>query len=76
MLIALSLSLSLSFSLSLARARALSLNTEEMPGSCTACLALLTNEGLLHVLNLGDSGLHLIRNGVSVFQVSVVCPKP
>ena len=46
------------------------LEQEDMPGSCTACLALLTNEGLLHVLNLGDSGLHLIRNGVSVFQTN------
>eukprot|EP00802_Teleaulax_amphioxeia_P013354 Tamp_13404.p1 GENE.Tamp_13404~~Tamp_13404.p1 ORF type:complete len:555 (-),score=77.21 Tamp_13404:59-1702(-) len=46
------------------------LDREEMPGSCTACLALLTHEGLLHVLNLGDSGLHLIRNGVSVFQTN------
>lgn len=41
-----------------------------MPGSCTACLALLTDDGLLHVLNLGDSGLHLIREGVSVFQTN------
>lgn len=46
------------------------LNKSELPGSCTVCLALLTAEGQLHVLNIGDSGLHVVRNGVSVFCTS------
>lgn len=36
-------------------------------GSCTVCLALITGDGQLHVLNLGDSGLHVVRDGLSLF---------
>lgn len=44
------------------------LEASELPGSCTACLALLTSEGKLHVLNIGDSGIHLVRDGKSIFR--------
>lgn len=44
------------------------LEEEELAGSCTASLALLTTDGKLHVLNVGDSGVHVIRNGMCVFQ--------
>ena len=37
---------------------------------CVCVRACVCVQGLLHVLNLGDSGLHLIRNGVSVFQTN------
>ncbi|KAJ1491153.1 phosphatase 2C-like domain-containing protein, partial [Baffinella frigidus] len=43
---------------------------DELPGSCTVCLAMLTATGQLHVLNIGDSGLHVVRDGVSVFQTN------
>jgi hypothetical protein len=39
-------------------------------GSCTVCLALVTGDGQLHVLNLGDSGLHVVRDGMSVFSTN------
>jgi len=38
-----------------------------LAGSCTVCAALLTQEGALHVLNVGDSGLHVVRDGASAF---------
>lgn len=41
-----------------------------LAGSCTACAALLTADGALHVLNVGDSGLHVVRDGVSVFATN------
>ena len=44
------------------------LEEEELAGSCTASLALLTADGKLHVLNVGDSGVHVIRDGMCVFQ--------
>ena len=44
------------------------LEEEELAGSCTASLALLTEDGKLHVLNVGDSGVHVIRDGMCVFQ--------
>jgi protein phosphatase PTC7 len=46
------------------------LEQDELPGSCTVCLAMLTATGQLHVLNIGDSGLHVVRDGVSVFQTN------
>jgi len=44
------------------------LEEEELAGSCTASLGLFTQDGKLHVLNLGDSGIHVLRNGHCVFQ--------
>lgn len=44
------------------------LEEEELAGSCTASLALLTDAGKLHVLNIGDSGIHVIRSGKCVFK--------
>ena len=44
------------------------LQEEELAGSCTASLALLTAEGKLHVLNIGDSGVHVMREGKCVFR--------
>lgn len=38
-----------------------------MPGSCTACLSLITSDGHVHVLNLGDSRMHIIRGGATIF---------
>eukprot|EP00960_Hanusia_phi_P028957 747680-Hanusia_phi.AAC.5 len=46
------------------------LGERNIPGSCTACIAMLTRAGNLHVLNIGDSGLHLIRDGVSIFSTN------
>jgi len=51
-----------------------------IPGTCTACLSLLLPCGKLHVLNLGDSGLRVIRNSRIVFatveqQVSFNYPR-
>ncbi len=40
-----------------------------LPGSATACIArLCSEERVLDVANLGDSGLVLIRNGEIIFQ--------
>jgi len=39
----------------------------DVPGSCTVSAGLITPSGTLHVLNVGDSGLHVVRDGVSVF---------
>lgn len=36
-------------------------------GTCTACLSLLFPNGKLHVLNLGDSGLRVVRENKVVF---------
>eukprot|EP00285_Hemiselmis_virescens_P012605 CAMPEP_0173391320 /NCGR_PEP_ID=MMETSP1356-20130122/18240_1 /TAXON_ID=77927 ORGANISM="Hemiselmis virescens, Strain PCC157" /NCGR_SAMPLE_ID=MMETSP1356 /ASSEMBLY_ACC=CAM_ASM_000847 /LENGTH=445 /DNA_ID=CAMNT_0014348923 /DNA_START=60 /DNA_END=1397 /DNA_ORIENTATION=- len=44
------------------------LELAELPGSCTASLALLTSEGHLHVLNVGDSGIHVVRGEECVFK--------
>jgi len=44
------------------------LDKEELAGSCTASLALLTADSKLHVLNVGDSGIHVVRDGNCVFQ--------
>jgi len=44
------------------------LEEEELAGSCTASLGLFTQDGKLHVLNIGDSGIHVLRNGHCVFQ--------
>mmetsp|Transcript_51807 Transcript_51807/g.121636 ORF Transcript_51807/g.121636 Transcript_51807/m.121636 type:complete len:410 (+) Transcript_51807:224-1453(+) len=38
-----------------------------LQGSCTICLSMLFPSGKLHVLNLGDSGLRVVRNGQVVF---------
>ena len=46
------------------------LERRELPGSCTVCLALYTGNGLMHVLNLGDSGIHVVRDGMSVFSTN------
>lgn len=41
-------------------------------GSSTVCIASLDKErGILSCANLGDSGVRLIRNGVTVFQSDV-----
>mmetsp|Transcript_11500 Transcript_11500/g.23705 ORF Transcript_11500/g.23705 Transcript_11500/m.23705 type:complete len:327 (+) Transcript_11500:3-983(+) len=40
----------------------------ELRGSTTACLAMLFPNGQLHVLNLGDSGLRVVRDGVQIFE--------
>eukprot|EP00286_Rhodomonas_abbreviata_P025743 CAMPEP_0181306896 /NCGR_PEP_ID=MMETSP1101-20121128/10561_1 /TAXON_ID=46948 /ORGANISM="Rhodomonas abbreviata, Strain Caron Lab Isolate" /LENGTH=419 /DNA_ID=CAMNT_0023413017 /DNA_START=36 /DNA_END=1295 /DNA_ORIENTATION=+ len=37
--------------------------TTNLPGSCTVCVSMLLPSGEFHVLNLGDSGLRIIRNG-------------
>lgn len=37
--------------------------TTKLPGSATACLAALGPGGSLEVVNLGDSGLRLVRGG-------------
>jgi len=44
------------------------LEESQLPGSCTVCLALLKADGELHILNLGDSSLHILRDGVTVFE--------
>eukprot|EP00287_Rhodomonas_sp_CCMP768_P032043 CAMPEP_0202853496 /NCGR_PEP_ID=MMETSP1389-20130828/90510_1 /ASSEMBLY_ACC=CAM_ASM_000865 /TAXON_ID=302021 /ORGANISM="Rhodomonas sp., Strain CCMP768" /LENGTH=440 /DNA_ID=CAMNT_0049532045 /DNA_START=306 /DNA_END=1628 /DNA_ORIENTATION=- len=44
------------------------LDLAQLPGSCTVCLALLKADGELHILNLGDSALHIVRDGVTVFK--------
>jgi hypothetical protein len=44
------------------------LQAEDLAGSCTASLALLTEDAKLHVLNVGDSGIHILRNGQCIFQ--------
>lgn len=46
------------------------LELAELPGSCTACLALFASDGKLHVLNIGDSGIHLVRDGRSIFHTA------
>lgn len=43
--------------------------TTRLPGSSTACIVRLDRaEGVLRVVNLGDSGFILIRNGTVVFK--------
>mmetsp|Transcript_2556 Transcript_2556/g.4583 ORF Transcript_2556/g.4583 Transcript_2556/m.4583 type:complete len:480 (-) Transcript_2556:2267-3706(-) len=44
------------------------LNNEVDFGSATCCVAHLTQDGILQVCNLGDSGLLLIRNGECVYR--------
>lgn len=43
-----------------------------VPGSCTACLCSLFNDGIggatIEVANLGDSGLRVVRNGSIAFS--------
>eukprot|EP00286_Rhodomonas_abbreviata_P017037 CAMPEP_0181325888 /NCGR_PEP_ID=MMETSP1101-20121128/21183_1 /TAXON_ID=46948 /ORGANISM="Rhodomonas abbreviata, Strain Caron Lab Isolate" /LENGTH=480 /DNA_ID=CAMNT_0023434261 /DNA_START=358 /DNA_END=1800 /DNA_ORIENTATION=+ len=46
------------------------LEASKLPGSCTVCLALLKANGELHILNLGDSSLHILRDGATVFETS------
>lgn len=44
-------------------------STTRLPGSSTACVVRLDrNEGVLKVVNLGDSGFILVRNGTVVFK--------
>uniref|UniRef100_A0A7S0MYG8 Protein phosphatase n=1 Tax=Cryptomonas curvata TaxID=233186 RepID=A0A7S0MYG8_9CRYP len=46
------------------------LKLEDFPGSCTACLVMLNSLGQLHILNLGDSGMHVLRDGLSAFSTN------
>lgn len=46
------------------------LDEAKLAGSCTCCLSLLLPSGRLHVLNLGDSGLQVVREGESVFKTT------
>ena len=45
--------------------------TTKLPGSSTACLALLRPGGSLEVVNVGDSGLRVIRGGRVVWATRV-----
>ncbi|GAV90581.1 SpoIIE domain-containing protein [Cephalotus follicularis] len=40
-------------------------------GSSTACIIALTEQGLLHAINLGDSGFMVVRDGCTIFRSPV-----
>jgi len=42
----------------------------QIQGSCTVCLSLLLPNGSLHILNVGDSGLRVIRGDEVVFSTT------
>ncbi|XP_065875266.1 probable protein phosphatase 2C 80 [Euphorbia lathyris] len=45
-------------------------SSTKAPGSSTACIIALTNEGI-NAINLGDSGFMVVRDGHTVFQSPV-----
>ncbi|XP_057857297.2 probable protein phosphatase 2C 55 [Cryptomeria japonica] len=40
-------------------------------GSSTACMLALSDQGLLHAINLGDSGFLVVRDGCTIFRSPV-----
>lgn len=45
--------------------------TGGIEGSATACVAVMRPGGSLHVVNIGDSGFRIIRDGACVFASDV-----
>ncbi|KAK9823555.1 hypothetical protein WJX72_003722 [[Myrmecia] bisecta] len=45
--------------------------TGPLPGSCTACVALLEEGGLMRVANVGDSGFRVVRQGECIYASQV-----
>eukprot|EP00288_Rhodomonas_lens_P014154 CAMPEP_0177706612 /NCGR_PEP_ID=MMETSP0484_2-20121128/9317_1 /TAXON_ID=354590 /ORGANISM="Rhodomonas lens, Strain RHODO" /LENGTH=352 /DNA_ID=CAMNT_0019218083 /DNA_START=67 /DNA_END=1125 /DNA_ORIENTATION=- len=41
-----------------------------LEGSCTVCMSMLLPTGQLHTLNLGDSGLRVVREGTIAFATT------
>lgn len=45
--------------------------TTKLPGSSTACVAMLRPNGMLEVVNVGDSGIRLVRDGRVVWSTHI-----